>query len=649
MMTMKHCINLILFFAILTGVKAQDPYGQGHTPHPSEIEQKAFAKRLHYKASAKTVNYDIKYHRMEWNIDPDVFYIEGQVTSYFEPTGFPFDKITFDLKSSLTVDSILYHGQKLTFSHTLDELTATLPAPLATPAVDSISVFYQGAPSSTGNGSFIKSSHAGVPIIWTLSEPYGSKDWWPCKESLTDKIDSVDIIVRTPKIHRAASNGLLVREWAEGNDKLYHWKHRYSIVNYLIAIAVTNYAVYSDIVPNHGQPIEVLNYVYPEDSALIRGVSGNIKDMMDLFIEKFGDYPFDQEKYGHAQFGWGGGMEHQTMSFMGGFWNDLMAHELAHQWFGNKVTCASWTDLWLNEGFATYLTGLTYEHSGNPNAWDFWKTNTMNDITSQPNGSVYVTDTNDVGRLFSSRLTYSKGGYLVHMLRWVLGDNDFYAGLNTFLDQNHFGYESAFTSDLQDVLENQSGLDLEEFFDDWFYGEGHPSYRLAWGQSAGLFEVKVSQIPSHSSVDFFEMPIPVHLIGDNGQRDTTLVFDHTFSGEIFTANIDFDVEYVEFDPEKWIISSGNQITGVSEFDPNANNISFAPNPATDEVTINAFGQGHFITGITIHQITGAEVMNLTIDGSKSETVDVQHLRAGQYLLSVTTNKQVMRESLVIVR
>ncbi|MBK7970327.1 MAG: hypothetical protein IPK08_16080 [Bacteroidetes bacterium] len=177
-------------------------------------------------------------------------------------------------------------------------------------------------------------------MIWTLSEPYGSSDWWPCKNGLTDKADSIDIFLNVPNAMTGASNGILIAETPNGTTKLFHWKHKYPIA-YLICMAVTNYVKYS-LCPLAGDTLEIVNYVYPEDSLLATSQTDEIVSMVQLYDTLFGVYPFHNEKYGHAQFGWGGGMEHQTMTFVSNFGFDLLAHELAHHWFGDKVTYGSW-------------------------------------------------------------------------------------------------------------------------------------------------------------------------------------------------------------------------------------------------------------------------------------------------------------------
>ena len=601
-------------------------------------EQKTYLNKLKVKAPLNDPSYDLIYQRCEWVVNPEIHYITGVITSYFIPLQTSFDTLKFDCSPLLQIDSILYNGSQLFFSQSNDDkLNIGFTSSLAQGNIDPLTVYYQGAPDQTGFGAFTKSMHDSTSIIWTHSEPYGSKEWWPCKQSLDDKIDSIDVIVKTPSMYRVAGNGLLVNEFTVDSSKVYHWKHRYPIPAYLVAIAITNYSVYCDTLDYNGKKIEILNYIYPEDSATLRAESSALLDVMKYFIDTFGDYPFDKEKYGHAQFGWQGGMEHQTMSFMYNFDYGLMVHELAHQWFGNKITCGTWKDIWLNEGFATYLTALAYENVlEDDTLWTRWKSVVKNKVLEEDNGSVWVDDTTDVKRIFNGRLTYFKGAFVLHMLRWKLGDTDFFQSIQNYITDNNHTYGYAQTTDLISHLESISGQNLAEFFNDWFYGEGHPTYSLTWSKEGSTVQFSLEQTTSHSSVDFFEMPIPILFEGDN--QDTIVVIDHTFSGQEFNISLPFEPKEVVFDPDIWILAKSEVIFKITN-DKDVFEIKTSPNPIEDLLNVSLEGKNNQkIEKIEIINNSGQIVYENTDINSKTATVAFFDYDRGMYIIKITSGQ-----------
>ncbi len=645
--------TVLLFFSFFIFILNPSIVAQSVSKNNSEsniylIEQKAHVSTYRSLLSVITDNYDLKYHRCEWKIDPAVKYINGTITSYFKPTVAGFNQIEFDLSDSLLVDSVKYHNTILSSSQLSgDLLHISLPAVIPINTLDSITVYYQGIPPiGAGFGSFNQSTHAGAPIIWTLSEPYGAKDWWPCKQSLNDKIDSIDVIVTVPLANRVASNGLLLSENTLGSTKIYHWKTRYPIAAYLIAIGVTNYSAYSNYVPlPGGDSLQVLNYVYPESDSIARVQTPDIINVIKFYDSLTITYPFKNEKYGHAQFGWGGGMEHQTMTFVVQFNHSLLAHECAHQWFGDHVTCASWQDIWLNEGFATYFEGLT-EQRFFPSTWMQWKSDAVNDITSASWGSVLCDDTTSVGRIFDGRLSYHKGAYLLHMLRWKLGDSLFFLSLKNYLNDPLLAGKYAHTPDLIAHLETTGGQNLTTFFNQWYYKQGFPSYHLLWGQVGSTVTLTVNQTQSDGSVSFFEMPIPVKFIGQT--KDTTLIFNHTTSGQVFNFAVPFPIVSVQFDPELWILSNGNTVTGISKYPSINDQVVVFPNPTNDNLNILSLNNANMVESVEISDVSGRVVLRSDpYNGmQKVVTLNINQLAKGTYLIKTILRSGVNCKSFV---
>ena len=614
-----------------------------------ESEAKSALRAMSIQANLNTGDYDVKYHRLEFDVDPSSAFLSGEVTTYFEAKS-NLSTVTFDLSDNMLVSQILQRGIPLAFTqNTNDELIITLPTIQNTGVLDSLTITYSGNPISSGFGSYEQTTHNGDPIIWTLSEPYGAKGWWPCKQDLNDKIDNIDVYIKTPQYNPsneayvAVSNGLEQSQTNVGTDKITHFKHTYPIPAYLIAMAVTNYEVYSHTVANNGNPFDIVNYVYPENLTSAQNSTGVTVDIMNLFTNLFEEYPYAEEKYGHAQFGWGGGMEHTTVSFMGSFNRNLIAHELAHQWFGDKITCGSWKDIWLNEGFATYLSGLVIENLDGNTDFTTWKQQLNSSITALPNGAVYLsnTDTLSVNRIFSSRLTYNKGAMVLHMLRKKLGDLVFFEALQTYLIDPDHAYDYALTEDFITIVETESGEDLTEFFDDWLYNEGYPSYTVSLSQpSATSVSIQLTQTQSDASVSFFEAPVPVRLIGVGGEQ-LDVVLNNTINNQVFTEAVTFNVVNVIFDPESDLISKSNTVTlGLDDFDISTQ-ISLFPNPSKGELFIQK-PEAISISQINVYNALG----QLLLQQNNSETLDVSNFSNGMLFVKLQTNQGIIVKTVI---
>ncbi len=618
------------------------------TDHCKDLEDIVAIERANHErlmsadnATAASNNFDVKYYRCEWEVDPAVRYIKGKVTVYFTITSAT-NTISFDLVSLLTTETVKQGNTTLTYQHSNNELKVNFTNTLPAGKFDSVSISYSGVPASTGFGSFIQSTHAGAPIIWSLSEPYGSRDWWPCKNGLDDKADSIDVIITHPAIYRAASNGLLQSETISGLNKVTHWKHRYPIASYLICMAVTNYSVFNNSVQLGNVNLPMQTFCYPESLTLFQNNTPLVLNAMQFFHNTFGDYPFIKEKYGHVQFGWGGGMEHQTSTFITTPNESLMAHELGHQWFGDKVTCASWQHIWLNEGFATHLASM-YMEQKYPSAVIATRKNEIDFITSLPNGSVLVDDTTNVTRIFSNRLSYTKGSHLLYMLRWILGDSIFFKGIQQYHKDAKVSYGFATTDDLKRNLEQVSGKDLTYFFKEWFTGEGYPSYNIQWSQvGSNYVKIKMSQTTSHPSVTFFELPVALKF--KNATQEKTIVVDNKTNGEIFYKNIGFAADTVFVDPDYWLITKNNTTQKVPDNTNTQDVIQVFPNPVQQQLFVYLRNYPSSFTYIFLYNNIGQLLYKrllLLNNGSEFIEIPFSNLPRGVYFIKAGSGKDVM--------
>ncbi|MBS1737869.1 MAG: T9SS type A sorting domain-containing protein [Bacteroidetes bacterium] len=634
---MKTVFIILLCLGSIT--YAQKTPQRFSTEQIAEMEAKAYERTTQQaNATASSQNFDVKYYRCEWQVDPAVRFIKGKITSYFVILATSAN-VTYDLMSELHVDSVIQRGKPLLFVQQNNTVQINFTSSLNAGVLDSVSIYYQGIPANTGFGSFVNSTHNGVPDMWTLSEPYGSRDWWPCKNGLDDKADSIDVIITTPISYKAASNGLRQSETVTPLNVTTHWKHRYPIATYLICMAVSNYAEFTDYVSVAGMQLPMQTFCYPEDLNDFKTNTPLVLASLQYFSSILEPYPFLKEKYGHVQFGWGGGEEHQTSTFIVIPDEALMAHELAHQWFGDKITCGSWQHIWLNEGFASHLASMDYEKKYPQNLLNF-RSGVIGVITSQPGGSVFVDDTTSVNRIFDSRLSYSKGSYLLYMLRWILGDSTFFAGVKKYLKDPSLTYGFALTKDLQRNLEEVSGKKLDYFFNQWFYGQGYPSYRVEWSAIGnGYLRIALNQTTSHVSVPFFQLPVP--LLFKNATQQALIVLDNTFNGQTFFKTIGFIPDTVIVDPNYWLITKNNTAHKL-EISVDPNTVLVYPSPFHQTFSMLLQNLAGTKVDFKIYDMKGALVyqQSSALNQSFFQEINAAAWPSGVYLLKITTDRNV---------
>ena len=636
----KSILHLIIGLAFLNQSFAQ--HREFSTEEISEMEMKG-ARAYFANNQAKTMSsgdYDVYYYRCAWKVDPAVNFISGNVTPYFTITSAT-SSITLDLVESLTVDSVVYHGAHISFNQANDALSLSFPANIPVGTRDSATIYYKGTPGE----ALTRSTHAGTPIIWTLSEPYGSKDWWPCKTDLGDKADSIDIELSYPTEYMGSSNGLKTHETTMGGYTTSYWKHRYPITSYLVAFAVTNYEFQATSVQLGATNLPMETYAYPESAEYFAQNTTYVLQSLQLFHNQIDDYPFIREKYGHTQFGYGGGMEHQTNSFMYNMGRDLIAHELAHQWFGNKITCATWEDIWLNEGFATFYARYFLENI-DPAMTIQRRMQVVNNITQVATGTVKVNDTTNDNRIFSGRLSYNKGSYLVQMLKWILGDEDFKHAIKNYLNDPRLAYGYATTNDLKQHLEAVSGKNLTYFFDQWYSGEGYPSYLLKWSPLGNTgVRVELTQTVSvPQSVSLFQLPVPV--LFRKGTQEKMVVLNNTSNNQVFFEQLGFVPDTAIIDPNIEIISRNN-ITEKVPYNIEPNTSVLSPNPSNAATTLTLFNYTNPEVSVLVFNALGQQVFKSQADLSSGYAeLRFPDWSKGIYFVKIISGKNVEVKKLV---
>jgi aminopeptidase N len=586
---------------------------------------------------------DVKYHHLNLKISHTAKSIEGIVQSIAVPVSAGINTCSYNLSSILIVDSVKIKNKKITFQHSNNTLKLNLDKTyLKNESINTV-VYYHGIPKSSAFGSFSFDTHGSArePVFWTLSESYGGPDWWPCKDDPADKVDSSEVwITMLPKFVSVSNGNLMeVLEDKIKNTKTYKWKNSYPIAHYLISIASSNYELYENQFKYSATAsMKVSHYIYPEvlTTELKKSLDETV-NMLQVFSDKYGLYPFTKEKYGHAMCNFGGGMEHQTVSSMGGFDRGLIAHELAHQWFGDKVTCKTWSDIWINEGFATFSEALYEEVLNGRVAYDKEMSLNMNGA-KKTSGSIFVQNPSDENQIFNYNRTYLKGAVVLHMLRGILGDEMFFKVFKEFINTD-FAFEVASIRDFQGVVQRISGKDLSYFFDQWLFGESYPAYNFAWAQTElSSVQLSIKQTLRNTSPNYFKMPIKFKLNFEDGSSSLqTLTVEALANQTLQISNLKAKVLSIDFDPENYILkdfvfAEGKSLVLVNEFE-NASPLLF-PNPSHNSIKL----QNLEFKWLEM-RIFNQNSQEFKPDFINSNEINISNLSAGKYYLQVKGVKE----------
>jgi len=499
---------------------------------------------------------DVLHYDLNLNLFPKEKILKGDVTirGILKDKNIP--EIDFNLYDNMKVENLTVNGKKNLFR----QQNTKLSIPLSEMNIDTfvVEIIYSGKPKRIGFASFSFGEINGKSVVYSLSEPTYASTWFPCNDLPSDKA-TMDMSITNDSIYTSASNGLLVSKETKGGRTTYHWRTIYPISTYLISLYSSIYKEFTDeyISPLTQDSMKLEYYAFPEHFDNAKIDFADHPKMISFFAKTFGEYPFIKEKYGVAEFLWQlGAMEHQTLTgigsnFVGGkkFFTDIYVHELSHQWWGDAVGLKTWKDIWLNEGFATYCEALYDEHKGGPQALQSSMLSKHRDNFA---GTVYNPED-----MFGSTV-YDKGGWVLHMLRWEVGDSTFFKILREYFEK--YKYKSASTSDFENVCENVSGKDLKQFFNQWvFEGDDQIKMNVDWNtesEADGKYLVKLKLEQTQDRYKVFNFPVEFQFLDKNGKFENA-IFRVNSRTQTIQHELKFKPVIIIADPSDWLLADIN--------------------------------------------------------------------------------------------
>ncbi len=580
------------------------------------------------------------------NLNPTAFncLLTGTNTMTIRSKSAALTTVTIRLRENLAITSAVVNGATPVAVATLDVNTRQVALDRAYGMDEefTLTMGYGGTSVPDGFGSILCQSVSGVPVVESLSEPFFAHTWWPVKDGPAgqpgDQAEksTIDLTITAPAGYKIPSNGVLQSSETLPDGRVrWHWATAYPIAPYLVSFAAANYNTWTLDYAHAGGTMPVEFFIYPHlDNASNRNQWGKSLDMMAAFRPLYGEYPFINEKYGIYNFTFGGGMEHQTITGQSSFSESLTAHELSHQWWGDMVTCRTWSDIWLNEGFATYSECIWQEYRTGVQNLNAYFSAVQARKPSWFAMSVYVPpSTLNMSRIFSTNFSYNKGCWVLHQLRGLVGDETFFEILRNYREM--YAYSAATTDDFAAVASATFGQDLTWFFDQWVYQIGAPTYLFGWQstivEGQNYLVARIAQAQAENFPEVFVMPVPLRVT--IGGVQSTLNLWNDARTQWFVVPTSGEVTTATFDPNQWILRKS--LTNESYIAGPPKVVAAAPGPgATLDVAASPnelrvtfhtpvdvgagdvvlIGERHGPRAVTIASGAGANPLVLQLDG-----------------------------------
>lgn len=566
--------------------------------------------------------------------------------------------------TSLTIDSIrLMSGTPLTFSHTSNILTINMNRTYNIGEIVEIKINYRH--NNVTDASFYVSSSG---YVFTDAEPEGARGWFPCWDRPFDKA-TLDLTAKVPSTVRLGSNGRLNDSTVTGDSIYYHWVSRDPIATYLMVmtsrVGYTIDIVYWHKLSNPLDSIPIRLYSPSGTSSAV--VKNAIGTMTTYYSQKFCEHPFEKNGFAYvpnsAGFTWGG-MENQTLTTVNSWGVNLAAHEYAHQWFGDMISPAGWSHIWLNEGFATWSEAVWEERTGGYSAYKTMINSDASTYMSQNPGWALANPSWDIttpnsNTLFNYAITYCKGSCVVHLLRYALGDTLFFRGIREYCaDTVNFKYKNATIQDFFAKMSTVAGQDLTWFYNAWIYQPNHPLYQNTYNFAnlgGGLW--RINFVAKQSQTGFFPIPIEIKFSFTTGSDTTVRVMNST-NNQMYSFFFYRQPTSVVFDPNSSIVIKTATLTmGIDEngnYTPDKFELyQNEPNPFNPVTNINYDIPKNSHVKLVVYDLLGKEIKTLVNEnktaGRYMVSFNGMNLPSGLYLYRLETDNFTQVKKMMLVK
>ena len=547
---------------ILSVVAAWAAPGMAQAPAGTPA-RRPFAKPGSAPMAERVRTFDVRHLKADLTLDTKKGEIRGTVTQTIAPLHPGLESVTLDCGADLKVSKVAVGSNVCKYAQQGNELVITLDKGYGPDEMIPLAVTYAGTPDV--GIRFVKpdADHPQrQPCVWTQGEPEDARFWLPCYDYPNERF-TAEMIVTVDNPLTVVSNGVLISTHQNGDGtSTFDWKMDDQLPAYLLSVTAADFAVYHDKLGT----LPVDYYVLKEvDEATARRAMGKTPRMIEFFNRKIGT-PYAFAKYAQVCLPeFGGGMEHSSATTMTDSIlvdavahaerdaDSLVAHELAHQWFGDLLTCRDWSNLWLNEGFASYFDPLFTEYDLGPDAFALAMASdrqTYLGSDRQYRRPIVEARYNDPWQMFDG-VTYSKGACVLHALRGLVGDDAWWRGVQLYVARNKDKVVA--TDDFKKAMEEASGRDLGWFFDQWVFHGGHPELTARWRYEDAdkTLRLKVEQTQAVDEVTpLFRLPTTVEIGGESGVRSVPIVIDAKTQEFIIPAAS--RPKMVQIDPMGWI-------------------------------------------------------------------------------------------------